>query len=358
MIPNMMQNLAKLRPNSVKRRRLSSHHPEHKNFDFFVFKRRERKTFAEIKGAGCVTHFWCTIQNTDPDYLRKLVLRVYWDGEKHPSIEVPIGDFFGMGHAMSKNYWSMPLSMSPKDGKGFNCWWSMPFGASARFELDNQTKRSTVFYFYIDYEVYESLEHDYGRFHACWNRVNPCEGISDEGMSSEEFLLQGTNNDFSKNYVLMEAEGKGHYVGCNLNIHNLREQKGTQDNWPGEGDDMMFIDGDDDQIIFGTGTEDYFCTAWCPSKEFSSPFYGIILGGGKYHSGKITYYRYHIMDPVYFTKSIKVTIEHGHANRRSDDYSSTAYWYQTEPHKPFNSLPDVEERLPRDEPKEIEWDEE
>ncbi len=133
MIPNMMQNLAKLRPNSVKRRRLSSHHPEHKNFDFIVIKRKECRTFAEIQGAGCITHFWCTIDNTDPNYLRKLVLKVYWDGEEHPSIEVPIGDFFGMGHAMCKNYWSMPLAMSPKDGKGFNCWWPMPFGSSAKF---------------------------------------------------------------------------------------------------------------------------------------------------------------------------------------------------------------------------------
>jgi hypothetical protein len=355
MIHNMLQGLAKLRDNSVKRRRISSHHPEHKNYDFFVFKRKERKIFAEIRGAGCITHFWCTIDNSDPYYLRKLVLRVYWDGEEYPSVEVPIGDFFGMGHAMCKNYWSFPLAMSPKDGKGFNCWWPMPFGKSARFELDNQTKRSTVFYFYIDYEEYDTLEDDYGRFHAVWNRLNPCEGISDEGMSTEEFLLQGINDDFSKNYVLMEAEGKGHYVGCNLNIHNLREQKDELDNWPGEGDDMFFIDGDDEQTIFGTGTEDYFGTAWCPSKEFSTPFYGIILGGGKYHSGKITYYRYHIMDPVYFTKSIKVTIEHGHANRRSDDYSSTAYWYQAEPHKPFKVLPNAEDRIPRDTPKEIDW---
>jgi len=356
MIPNMLQGLAKLRDDSVKRRRISSHSPQHTNFDFLAIKRKERVIFAEIEGAGCITHLWCTFENVDPQYLRKLVLRVYWDGEQNPSIEVPIGDFFGMGHAQHKNYWSLPLSMSPENGQGFNCWWSMPFGKSARFELDNQTKYSTVFYFYVDYEEYERLEDDYGRFHACWNRVNPCQGSSDERMNNEDFHHHFRNEDFSKNYVLMEAEGKGHYVGCNLNIHNLREQKDDHDDWPGEGDDMMFIDGDDNQTIFGTGTEDYFGTAWSPSEEFSTPFYGIILGGGKYHSGKITYYRYHIMDPVYFTKSIKVTIEHGHANCRSDDYSSTAYWYQTEPHKPFTPLPSVEERLPRSEPKEIPWD--
>ncbi len=110
---------------------------------------------------------------------------------------------------------------------------------------------------------------------------------------------------------------------------------------------MIFIDGEPwPPSLHGTGTEDYFCTAWCPQQEFQTPYYGIILGGGPNWSGKVTLYRYHIVDPITFNESIRVTIEHGHANHRSDDYSSTAYWYQTEPHVPFAPLPPVEERLP------------
>ena len=349
---SLLMGLTKLRPSSVKRRRISSHHPNHENFDFLLLKRLETRVFADIKGAGCITHFWCTIQNTDKNYLRKIILRIYWDDEENPSVEVPIGDFFGIGHGISKNYWSLPLSMSPKDGKGFNCWFSMPFSKRARFELQNETKRSMYFYFYIDYEEYQKLPENLGRFHATWHRVNPCKGISDDGMDYETFNIMGRNENFDDNYVVLQAEGKGHYVGLNLNIHNLREK--NDDNWPGEGDDMIFIDGDKEPTIYGTGTEDYFNTAWCPSEEFSTPFHGITLGGGKNHSGKISYYRFHIMDPIYFEKSIKVTIEHGHANRRYDDWSSTAYWYQSEPHKEFEPLLPVEERIPRKEPKEIE----
>ena len=122
-------------------------------------------------------------------------------------------------------------------------------------------------------------------------------------------------------------------------------------NWPGEGDDYIEID-DGEIILHGTGTEDYFCTAWSPSVYYCSPYFGIILPGGKNWSGKISYYRYHIEDPIYFHKNIKVKIEHGHANQRSDDFSSTAYWYQTEPHKTIKPIIEVNKRLPREEPKE------
>ena len=167
----------------------------------------------------------------------------------------------------------------------------------------------------------------------------------------------------------------GSYVGCNLNIHNLRQREDLEwpekmswpfrieevpdnqpalsnaINWYGEGDDMIFIDGESwPPSLHGTGTEDYFNMAYGPAVPFSTPYYGITLPGGRNWSGKISLYRFHIEDPIHFQKSIRVTIEHGHANRRSDDYSSTAYWYQFEPHKPFPSLPTAEDRSPRDRP--------
>ena len=130
-----------------------------------------------------------------------------------------------------------------------------------------------------------------------------------------------------------------------MNIHNLRDT--SKWDWPGEGDDMIFIDGESwPPQLHGTGTEDYVNMAWCPTQEYHAPYHGIILPGKDNWKDKITYYRYHIQDPVMFEKSIRVTIEHGHNNHRSDDWSSTAYWYQTEPHKEFPKLPEVEKRLP------------
>ncbi|MFX1452476.1 MAG: glycoside hydrolase family 172 protein [Promethearchaeota archaeon] len=345
----MMRDLPKLR--NYKRKRISSHDPTHGNQDFLILKGKEKQIIADIRGAGCIKHIWTTMSSVDRYYLRNVILRVWWDDEENPSIEVPIGDFFGIGHGICKNFVSLPLTMSPEEGKGFNCFFPMPYAKRARFEIDNDSKRSLWIYFYIDYEEYESLEEDLGRFHATWHRENPCQGISEEGLNNFDFLLQGKNEDFSGNYVILEAEGKGHYVGCNLNTHNLRET--AEHNWQGEGDDMIFIDGDTTPTIFGTGTEDYFNTAYCPATEYNAPFHGVTLPGGKNWSGKISYYRYHILDPIYFEKSIKVTIEHGHANRRSDDISSTAYWYQKEPHKKFGPLPPAEERAPRKKPKEI-----
>jgi len=115
----------------------------------------------------------------------------------------------------------------------------------------------------------------------------------------------------------------------------------------GEGDDMIFIDGEGwPPSLHGTGTEDYFNTAWCPQKEYSAPYHGITLGGGDNWGGHISLYRFHVEDPVTFERSIRVTIEHGHANRRSDDYSSVAYWYQAEPNRSFSIEP-VERRIPR-----------
>src|SRR5215212_10236988 len=115
-------------------------------------------------------------------------------------------------------------------------------------------------------------------------------------------------------------------------------------NWYGEGDVMIFIDGEG-WLPSLHGTEDYFNTAWGLQQEYSAPYHGITLGGDNW-SGEVSVYRFDIEDPVTFERSIRVTIEHGHADKRSDDYSSVAYWYQAEPHRPFSILP-VRQRVPR-----------
>jgi hypothetical protein len=311
----------------------------------------ETAVLAEIAEPGVVRHIWVTIACRDRDYLRKVVLRAYWDGERDPSIEVPVGDFFGIGHARTRNFWSLPLQMSPEDGKGFNCWFPMPF-ASARLEVQSECADEVLFYYYVDYELTGSDDAALGRFHAQWRRQNPTDGIPDEGLTNDEFQFGGTNLDGAGNYVILEAEGEGHYVGCNLNVDNLRKTGLNNFNWYGEGDDMIFVDGEPfPPSLHGTGTEDYFNTAWCPTQEYNAPYHGLVLPGEQNWWGKVSMYRFHIEDPVRFRSSIRVTIEHGHANRRSDDLSSTAYWYQSEPHAPFPRLPAVPERLPRpDEP--------
>jgi hypothetical protein len=307
---------------------------------------------AEIGEPGVVRHIWTTIACREPHHLRRIVLRAFWDGEAEPSIEVPIGDFFGVGHARTRNFSSLPLQMSPEDGKAFNCWFPMPF-ESARFEVESECEAEDVFlYYYVDYELVGELDPALARFHAQWRRENPTGGISDEGMSNDEFSFGGENADGAGNYVILEAEGEGHYVGCNVAIQNLRKTGLNNFNWYGEGDDMIFVDGEEfPPALHGTGTEDYFNTAWCPTQEYNAPYHGLVLPGEQNWWGKVAYYRFHVEDPVRFRRSIRVTIEHGHANRRSDDWSSTAYWYQAEPHAPFPALPAVAERLPRpDEP--------
>lgn len=327
-----LRDLARLR--DCKRRRRSSWDRTGGNADYIRIPPGVAEVIADIKGAGCITHIWVTIACEDRHYLRKILLRMYWDGEKDPSVEVPIGDFFGMGHAVASNFVSLPLTMSPRDGKGFNCYFPMPFAEGARIEIVNECATEIrAFYFYIDYEEYDELEEGLGRFHATWHRENPCDGKPDAT----------TNLTGKGNYVILEAEGRGHYVGCNLNVHNLSKD------WFGEGDDMIFIDGEELPSLKGTGTEDYFCCSWGFAEEHLALYHGVSLTGDtKDWTGKWSAYRFHIEDPIHFERSIKVTIEHGHANRRSDDYCSTAYWYQTEPHKKFHPMLPVKERLPRE----------
>ena len=242
--------------------------------------------------------------------------------------------------------------MSPEDGHGFNCWFPMPFRKDATFVLTNECNTTMRYYFYIDYEEVPALPEDALYFHARWNREFPTQGVSESEKKNHANWIFGGPEDKNTtgegNYVILEAEGEGHYVGCNLNIHNLNPSMLWD--WPGEGDDMIFIDGEAwPPSLHGTGAEDYFNSAWSPTQEQCAPWHGIILAADHHFKGKYAFYRYHVQDPIPFRKSIKVTIEHGHNNLRTDDYSSTAYWYQAEPHKAFAPILPVDQRLPVDE---------
>lgn len=372
-----LRGLAKLR--KAKTRRFSSYDRTGGNDDRLHIEPGETVVIAEHDGAGIVTHIWSTLACESESFLRKIVLRAYWDDEETPSIETPVGDFFGMGHGQTRNYASLPMQASPEDGKAFNCYFPMPFGSHMKFTITNEAEHDLLFYYYIDLELHETVEDDMGRFHAQY-RQERSEAESEEGRTNEQVLFGGENVDGSGNYTIMEADGRGHYVGVLFSVYSRR--RSAVWDWYGEGDDMIFIDGEpgicvpdakrkpDPRIgpkaalinertesspgandawpptLHGTGTEDYFNTAWCPNQEYSAPYHGIIAGGGPNWQEPVTLYRFHIEDPVVFKRAIRVTIERGHANRRDDEVSSTAFWYQAEPHKPFPPLPAAADRLP------------
>ena len=330
------------------RKRVSSFDRTGGNDDRIYIQSGERRTIFDVHSSGMIEHIWFTQMNLgdtiEENAFRKVYIEIFWDDNEYPSVQVPLGDFFGMGHGICHNFVSEPLQMSPQDGRALNCWWPMPFKKAAKIDVINECDTVLMLYYYVDYEEKEH-ENEFLYFHALWHREKRTEGIDRSKFDSwEDYQLKGLNLDGKGNYVMLEVEGEGHYVGCNLNIHN---QDTTEEfDWPGEGDDMIYIDGETFPSIYGTGTEDYFCTSWCPSQEYNAPHHGIILPGEANWKGKITYYRYHIKDPITFRKSIKVTIEHGHNNHRSHDFSSTAYWYMKQIHGIKEKILPVEERIP------------
>jgi hypothetical protein len=270
-------------------------------------------TLLDYTGAGIIRRFWVTIApRADVSIHRQTILRMYWDDEPMPSVEVPIGDFFGVGFGEQKDYISLPLN---ETSGGYNCYWPMPFHKRARWTLTNLSKkRIDAFYYNIDFIAYKKLPKECLHFHAQWRRENPTRP--------------------GQNYTLLEATGRGHFVGAALFMQNRR----GRDLGFLEGDEMIYFDGEAKPSFIGTGTEDYFSSGWYFDRGlYSAPFHGVTLLDARL--GRVCAYRWHIEDAMPFQKSIKVTIEHGHNNEYEGDYSSVAFWYQTEPHAPFPVLP-------------------
>jgi hypothetical protein len=217
----------------------------------------------------------------------------------------------------------------------------MPFAHHARIEIENQGEHPLTQYFYVDYELYrQPLPADMLYFHAHWKRVNPNNGWAPHSMQVNQAEVDIPNLDGKDNYVILDTEGVGNYIGCNHSVTKL------QPNWWGEGDDMIFIDGEEfPPSMHGTGSEDYFSQGWEMNRGNAYSFCGSIIHEEDVPGNQVSY-RFHLADPIRFAKSIKVTMEHGHANHLSDDWSTTAYWYQTLP-GPKLALPPVQDRLPR-----------
>jgi Protein of unknown function (DUF2961) len=271
---------------------------QHKNNDFRQLKPGEVLTIFEHKGAGTVHRFWVTIApRTDVDILSQVILRMYWDDDTYPSVECPIGAFFGVGFGEQKDYISLPLN---ETSGGYNSYWPMPFHKSARWTLTNGSNTTLeAFYYNIDYTALKSLPAHMQHFHAQFRRENPTTP--------------------GKNYTVLETTGAGHYVGTALFMSG-RDLSFL------EGNEMVYIDGSATPTIEGTGTEDYFSSGWYFDRGiYSAPYHGVVIK--EEHPGRISAYRWHIEDAIPFTKSIRFTIEHGEENTVAADYSSVAYYY-------------------------------
>jgi len=330
-------------PKDYRLKRVSSWDQTGANADRRQLAPGETLALLDEKGPGSISHIWITIASGENYHLKKLVLRAYWDGESAPSVETPIGDFFGLGNGDYFLYQSLPLAVGST--KALNSFFPMPFSKSAKITVTNEgTQKVGAFYYNIDMRVYDTpLPVDTLYFHAQYRQCAPCNGWTNEWKNTgDDNVDKKPNLDGAGNYVFLEATGRGHFVGVTQSIFQ------NQDDWWGEGDDMIFIDGEKLPSIIGTGSEDYYLGAWGFSGGptnyllFGNPVFGGFSAGGR-----SSVYRFHLDSPIPFTKSIKVTIEHGHANHRSDNFFSVAYWYQSEPHARFPALPPVESRLPR-----------
>jgi hypothetical protein len=323
--------------------RASSYDRSGGNADFRTIAPRETLNVLDANGPGLITHVWFTIASEDPHHLKALVLRMYWDGETTPSVEAPIGDFFGLGLGDYHAYQSIPLSVG--SDKALNSFFPMPFQRHARITVTNEgAQRVDAFYFNVDYRTYNKpLPADQLYFHAQYRQAAPAHGWTNAWRANDDPQVEDKKNlNGEGNYVWMEATGHGHFVGVTMSVLQ------NQDGWWGEGDDMFFIDGVTTPSINGTGSEDYFLGAWdFGGHAFSYALYGAPVVGQEVAGGRSSVYRFHLDSPIPFTKSLRATIEHGHANHRSDNYFSVAYWYQTEPHAEFPVLPPLEQRIPR-----------
>lgn len=316
------------------------------NRDYINLGAGETSVLLEASGPGCITHLYFAMVLPDISDYRNAVLRCYWDGSDRPSVEVPLGDFFGVTNGRVREYQSQMTAVNGGLGAshGLNAYFPMPFSAGARISLEN--RGSTVLggalgnlWYHIDYELYDDpIPDDTHRFHASYAQETPTESVGEEPNLT---LHDAENLGGEDNYVPLETTGAGRMVGLVLGIENLH---GT--NWYGEGDDMVFIDGEQwPPSIHGTGTEEIFGGGACPSWEYAGPYTGFHLVESPDYEGLIGMYRWYVHDPIHFSSSLKWTIEHGHANNFANHYSSVAYWYQT-PKALLRPLPPAADMLP------------
>jgi len=290
---------------------------------YVIIQPGETFTMAEIEGPGCIQHIWLTPTGN----WRFYIMRFYWDDEEDPSIEVPVGDFFGMGWGEYAHLNSLAVCVNP--GRAFNCYWQMPFRRKCRITMENIDVEPTRLYYQVDY-VLADIPEDAAYLHAQFRRPAP-------------------DSDKEAYTIIDGIEGKGQYVGTYLawQVNN--------NGWWGEGEIKFYMDGDKEfPTICGTGAEDYFCGSYNfdvggQYREFSTAYSGlhqVIRPDGSYRANtRFGLYRWHITDPIRFEKDLRVTIQDlgwrsgGRYLKQGSDIASVAFWYQAEPHNSFPSLP-------------------
>jgi hypothetical protein len=283
-------------------------------------------TLADVKGPGVIQHIWITCHES---LYRDCILRIFWDDEKTPSVEAPLGDFFCNGHGLRYDVNSLMIAVNPQGG--FNSYWPMPFRKHARITVESQRKVPAEGFFYQITYALTDVPDDAAYFHAQWRRSM-------------------TTRELPEHTLLDGVKGQGHYVGTFCAWTQF------SNGWWGEGEIKFYMDGDKEfPTICGTGTEDYFGGAWCfADRTYSTPFLGYPLYRKEpTEVPRHGLYRWHVMDPIRFKKDLRVTIQalgwwpNGKYQPLTDDIATVAYWYQTEPHAEFPQIPPVHERWSR-----------
>src|SRR5262245_51669882 len=312
--PGIPDPFGLLRPQALVARRSSSNNPDPASND--DSKRPipgETITLADLEGPGSVSHIWMTIADNEYGGPRLLRLRVYYDGSAEPSVDAPIGDFFAVGHGFERPVQSLVIR-DGSDGRSRNSYWPMPFRKSCRITVTNEGRRRVAnLYYQVDWQKLASLPSDTPYFHARYRQALP--------------------NDGGRPYEVLSVEGRGHYVGTVFSV--VQAEAG----WFGEGDDLFYVDGESKPSLEGTGTEDYFNDAW--GLHVSEGAYtGVPVAEGTGLGSRMTAYRWHLADPVPFTKSLRFLMEHkgwtfnadgsvkSAFGERTDLITSVAFWYQ------------------------------
>lgn len=279
----------------------------------------ETANLCDIAGPGTIRHIWMagTI-NGDRMSLRSAVIRAYWEGQEHPSIECPLGDLMGLAHAKVTSYQSAVHSVG--ENTALNIWLPMPFEKRARMTLTNESGKDITLWYQIDYTIKDKHPKDFGRLHVSFRRENP--------------------TTMKKDFVIMEKRlGRGRYMGAVLGIRTL------EPNWWGEGEIKIYSDGDREfPTICGTGSEDYVCLSYGVQH---TPFY--LHGCSLNKDGFISMYRWHLPDPIYWEKECYITIQQigwrDGLYERQDDWSAAAFWYEAVPSEPLPAFPTLDERV-------------
>ena len=335
----MLDQLAYIR--AAQTGRASSWDETGRNSDAWWIEPGESAVLADIKGPGRITHLWLTQAN----HYRECLLKITWDDAGFPSVVCPLGDFFGLGHGLVNSYQSLLFSASTRNNHVFNAgcalnsYVQMPFRQRAVVELVNESSERHRQYFYVDYET-GTVPTEAGYFHAEFRRENPFGGWGHEIRvnAPEANIANKEHTAWDNNYVILETQGHGHYIGCNISVTNF------QGTWWGEGDDMIWVDGYKwPPELHGTGSEDYLNQAWGMQDN------AFLRNGSSIHeantAGYQTSYVHHLENPVRFEREIKATIEHGHGNHLCNEMSSVAYWYAAEPTR-VAEPPTVAQRMP------------